>query len=48
LFSNIEKLALKGSGMSKINAMQSLAKIVHSLSIKDFQRLKDAGYSQKR
>jgi hypothetical protein len=47
LFSNIERLALRGRGMSKINAMQSLAKIVHSLSIKDFKRLQDAGYSQE-
>ena len=47
LFSNIERLALQGSGMSKINAMQSLAKIVHSLSIKDFHRLQDAGYSKE-
>jgi len=47
LFKNIETLALKGSGMSKINAMQSLAKIVHSLSIKDFPTLRQAGYSQE-
>ena len=47
LFSNIERLALQGSGMSKINAMQSLAKIVHSFSIKDFHRLQDAGYPQE-
>jgi Leucine-rich repeat (LRR) protein len=47
LFSNIERLALNGRGLSKINAMQSLAKIVHSLSIKDFQQLQDAGYSQE-
>ncbi len=47
LFSRIEKLALQGSGMSQINAMQSLAKIVHSLSIKDFKRLQNAGYSQE-
>jgi hypothetical protein len=47
LFSNIEKLALQGSGMSQINAIQSLAKIVHSFSIKDFHRLQQAGYSQE-
>ncbi len=47
LFSNIERLALHGSGMSQINAMQSLAKIVHSLSIKDFPKLRQAGYSQE-
>ncbi len=47
LFSNIELLALHGSGMSKLNAMQSLAKIVHSLSIKDFPRLQYLGYSKE-
>ena len=47
LFSNIERLALHGSGMSKLNAMQSLAKIVHSLSIKDFPRLQYLGYPKE-
>lgn len=46
LFFNIERLALQGSGVSKINAMQSLAKITHGLSVKDFPRLKEAGYTQ--
>jgi Leucine-rich repeat (LRR) protein len=47
LFSNIERLALQGRGISKINAMQSLAKIVHSLSIKDFHQFQQAGYPQE-
>ena len=46
LFSSIEKLALDGNGMSQLNAMQSLAKIVHSLSIKDFKHLQNAGYTK--
>ncbi len=47
LFENIERLALQGRGFSQMTAMQSLAKIIHSLSIRDFSKLQVAGYSQE-
>lgn len=46
-FQQIEKLALQGRSWTKIVAMQSLAKIVHSLSIKDFKALQMAGHSNE-
>jgi len=39
LFTQVETLALQGRGMSRLNAMQSLAKIVHSLSMRDLVRM---------
>ena len=47
LFDQIECLAFKGRGLSKLHAVQSLAKIIHSLSIKDLASLKETGVSKE-
>ncbi|MBA3720909.1 MAG: hypothetical protein H0W88_00735 [Parachlamydiaceae bacterium] len=47
-FDSIKLVAYKGRGMSKMYAMQCLAKIIHSLSINDFAAFQSAGISKDR
>lgn len=47
LFKNIKQISLEGRGVTRLNAMQSLAKIVHSWSIKDLATLHVAGHRKE-
>ncbi|MBA3722217.1 MAG: hypothetical protein H0W88_07440 [Parachlamydiaceae bacterium] len=47
-FDNIKIMTSKARGMSKLYAMQCLAKIIHSLSIKDFAAFQKAGIPKDR
>jgi len=47
LFKAVQQISLEGHGLTRLNAMQSLAKIVHSLSMKDLATMQAAGYPKE-